>query len=817
MHGTPRGLPPAEAAELLEKHGPNVIFTPSTVTFFDILVEELREPMILLLLAVGVLYSVLGNAQDALTIFSVILLLALAEVQNEYRAKKAVQRLSEIASPLARIVRNGEIVSIEATGVVPADVLVFSSGTKVPADARVLSAIGLEIDESSITGESYPAAKAEGDEVSAGTVVVSGEGFAEVTATGRATRLGALAEGLKTVRPPKTPLQKAMKELSAKLVWVAVFFSVAIPLIGLVRGQSLKDMILVGLSLSFATIPEEMPIIITMVLGLGSYRLSKKAFLVKRLAAAESMGAVNVIVTDKTGTLTESRMTLTSISSSLPDAGAVGVALGALSEVDATPVDVALRARAAEIGVPLDARQVVRKRELGDGSKTRAVLRDDGTLTLSGAPEQVFAMCASVPGEIRDRMETDAANGVRLIAVARAIVPQGSRDADWMLLQRELEFVALLGFTDPARAEVPGAIAEAARAGVRTIMVTGDHPATAVAIARQVGILGGDEDADGLVVTGDALDRMSDDALLDAVTTARVFARTTPDHKYRIVEALQRSGLHVAVTGDGINDALAIKAADVGIAMGIRGTDVAKEAADVILADDNYATITNAIFEGRTFYDNLRKGVKYYLSVKVALIAVFLLPAVFGVPMPFSPVQIILLELFMDLAASAGFVGEPAEPDIHVRRPETMKTDILDAPQRRDLFLKGFFLFAAVTGAYVYAGAMGMTVAAQQSLSFAAWMIGHVALAFVSRSDREPLARVGIFSNSIVNLWALATALFLAVGLYVPAIGTHIRLVPVPLGTLLTMALVEVGWMSLLELRKRPRTQARESVPGTGR
>ncbi|MCE5203014.1 MAG: cation-transporting P-type ATPase [Actinomycetia bacterium] len=798
MDDRPEGLTSAEAARRLAESGPNIIFAPSHVTFLDILWEEVREPMIVLLLVVGVLYSILGKPTDAITIFVIILLLTLAEVQNEYRAKRSIDRLSAMASPQAAVVRDGRVTHIDAVDVVVGDTLVLAAGTKIAADATVSQALGLQIDESALTGESLPVEKSTGESVYADTIVLAGSATAQVTATAGQTKIGELAEGLKTVKPPKTPLQKAMKELSGKLVWVAVGFSIVIPLIGVLRGKPLNEMILTGLSLSFATIPEEMPIIVTMVLGLGSYRLSKQNFLVKRLQAAETMGAVDVIVTDKTGTLTESKMTLSRIYPATDEREAITAAMGAISPVDATFIDMAIRRRAEQMGIGLDPRQILRRRELGEGEKTKAVLRNDGSLYVSGAPEEVLEKCAAVPAEVRDALLRDAADARRLVAVATGRVGEGERDAKWETLERDLEFAGLLSFEDPPRKEVPTAIAAMSRAGVRTIMVTGDHPATASAIAREVGIGQGD----GEVITGPELDEKSDSELDGIVGRVQVFARTTPQHKYRIVEALQRRGLKVAVTGDGINDSLAIKGADIGIAMGIRGTDVAKDVADAIVADDNYATITTAIFEGRVFYDNLRKGVKYYLSVKLALIAVFLLPALFGLPLPFSPVQIILLELFMDLAASAGFVAEPAEPDIHTRGPEKVTRRILDGPQLRDIALKGFFLFAAVMAAYYWAGAQGWSEIQRSSLAFTAWMIGHVALAFVSRSDRQPLARVGVFANKVVSLWALATAVFICVALYVPAISAQLKLVWLPPSTVGVVALLTIMWMSLLEVRK---------------
>jgi len=813
------GLTSAEASRRLLATGPNIIFKPSPIRFLDILWEEVREPMILLLLVVGVLYSLLGRPADAITIFVVILLLILAEVQSEFRAKRAVRRLSEIASPKAAVMRDGAVRRIEAAEVVPEDSLVLSTGTRIAADATVVTTVGLQVDESAITGESYPADKSPGDAVYASTVVVSGEALARVTTTGASTKIGALAQELKTVKPPRTPLQQMMRDLSGKLVWVAVFFSTVIPIIGAIRGEPLGTMVLTGLSLAFATIPEELPIIITMVLGIGSYRLSKQNFLVKRLAAAETMGAVSVIVTDKTGTLTEGRMKLTAVHTTHSEREAVADAMGAVSPLDDTPVDVAIRARAAELEIPADTRAIMRERELGVGSKTKAVLRDDA-LYVSGAPEEVFARCAHVPHDISAALETEAAQGNREVAVAmRRIGPTSAagdaQNAPWDHLERDMELVALLSFSDPPRPEVPQAIAQMKVAGVRTIMVTGDHPATAAAIAREVGIL--DDAASGArllgvgsnaaVATGTELDSMDDALLRERVATTAVFARATPEHKYRIVDALQHRDLVVAVTGDGVNDALALKGADVGIAMGMRGTDVAREAAGAVLADDNYATIEKAVFEGRVFYDNLRKGVKYYLSVKIALIAVFLLPALLGSPLPFSPVQIILLELFMDLAASAGFVAEPAEPDIRTRPPVAKSSGVFDGPQIRDLFVKGLLLFAAIMITSAFARARGVSGSQLRTLAFSAWMVGHVALAFVSRSDRVPLSRVGLFSNRVIDAWAVASAVVLLVGIYVPAIGERINLVKVPLPWLLATAAFAIGWLSLLEAWKALRAR----------
>jgi Ca2+-transporting ATPase len=359
-----------------------------------------------------------------------------------------------------------------------------------------------------------------------------------------------------------------------------------------------------------------------------------------------------------------------------------------------------------------------------------------------------------------------------------------------------MEFNGLISFEDGVRKGVKETIADVAKAGVRTIMVTGDHPATARFIARKVGIKA------GRVLTGDDLDGMSDSALQKAVRSVSVFARTTPLHKYRIMRVLQKNGEVVAVTGDGINDVLALQGADIGIAMGIRGTDVAKDAASVVLADDNYVTIAQGIFEGRKFFDNLQKGIEYYLSVKIALVAIFLLPVLLAVPLPFAPIQIIVLELFMDLAASAGFVAEPREKDIDSRPPRDPKKHIFDSKLFANVMVKGLALFVAVMAIYFYARSLGLSTLRVQSFAFSAWMFGYIALAFISRSDREPIQKIGLLSNRVIDLWTLASVVFLLAIVYVPALNIGFDLSPIGIGQMLSIALVSVLIVCALELKK---------------
>ena len=795
-----QGLSDTKAREILAQTGPNEIFRRKKISFLGIARHEVTEPMILLLLFVGVVYSIWGGLFDAVTIFVIIALLVIAEVYNEYRAKNAIAALELIAAPGTRVIRDGRIVTVDSREVVPGDLLVLVTGTKIAADSEVVRSTNLLCDESALTGESFPVEKKSSGTLYAGTSIVSGEGTAEVLVTGTKTRLGQIAATAEEIRPPRTALQLAMKDLAGKLVYIAVFFSVAITLIGILRGQDIRTMILTGLSLSFATIPEELPIIITMVLGIGAYQLSRKKFLVKKLKAAETLGNATVIVTDKTGTITENQMKIARVYPG-NERDVLGIAYASLPEFPTSPLDHAILVRAEELGITGNSSPPVSERDFGDGRKTRAVVRSEpggDVLYLSGAPEEVFRACSDLPEDIGEQLKSETANGRRVIAVSSGRTIPGEQGEGARVQEQGLRFGGLISFEDPPRAGVRATIERAREAGIRTIMVTGDHPLTAGAIARSVGIIG----QDGNVMTGDDLDAISDPDLSTAVKSTSVFARTTPEHKYRIVKALQGNGEVVAVTGDGINDTLALRGADIGIAMGIRGTDVARDSAEVVLADDNYITITQGIFEGRKFFDNLQKGIKYYLSIKSALIAIFLLPVLFGIGLPFAPIQIILLELFMDLGASAGFVSEPPEENIYTRPPGDPKKPVFDRQMVKDIGMRGAMLFTTVMAVYLIAGAYGLDTVTTQTYAFTAWIFGHIVLAYTSRSEKELLIPKHLLENRIINIWALSAVLFLLAGIYIPVLNKAFMLMPIPLPMVAAVAVVASILIGMLELRK---------------
>lgn len=848
------GLTGEEAALRLKKYGENKLVEERKISFLGILKEEIMEPMILLLFAIGVIYSILGfttgdGFTDALTIIAIIILLVIVEVWNEYRAKRSVASLKQLAPPTALVLRNGKINEVATNELVTGDILALKMGQRIPADARLMEAYGLEVDESSLTGESFPAQK-DADKILSpetkitdqtnmvftGTVVVKGHAKALIVATGVETELGRVAGITKAAKEPKTPLQLSMKQLSKSLVWIAIFFSVLIPLLSYFRlGLSPGDAVLYGLSLAFVVIPEELPIIITMVLGVGGYALSKKGAIVKRLRAAETLGTTTVIATDKTGTLTENKMQIVNMyfdnvivaskdfkeneKSALRTAF---LASDAIKNGDAlaNPMSNAIREQLVQNGVDIQKLQQdwVLKDELSFDVKRKfaSYIYQYGNSQValsSGAPEYVLAnsnrillggeeigLTDSLRKIVYEKTVQMAQAGERLLAFAyhrmhNNLEKQGA--------EKDLVFVGILGFFDPPRKEVKDAIRTCREAGIDVVMITGDHPETARAIAQQVGIDSGN------VLTGSQISALSDQTIKMALSDTHVFARVSPEDKLRLVRLLKEKGEVVAVTGDGINDAPALKEAHIGIAMGVRGTDVAKETADMILTDDNFATIETAVKEGRKLFGNLRKGVKYYLACKLALVAIFIVPIILGIPLPFAPIQIIVLELFMDLAASATFVAEPEEVDVMRREPRSTKEKFMNKKMYQGIIMGAASLFAAVTATYLFAWYSSLLIMtpqeaeiSAQTVAFATWMFGHIFLAFNSRSERDPLTRLGLFSNKLMIVWAVTAIATVLIVVNLPGVSAALNLTSISLIYWVLIVVVAFAATFWLEIRK---------------
>ncbi len=844
-----RGLTAGDVGSRLAQSGPNRLREVEHEGFWEEYLEELREPMILLLLATGVLYSILGTLEDAVTVFAIIFTLVAFEVVNEQRAHRAIEGLRELAEPTAAVVRDGRRQEVPAESIVPGDLVLLEAGRRVPADARLVETAGLSVSEAALTGESAPVDKdpdavlpeatalaERRNLVFAGTTAARGRGTAIVTATGMSTELGRVATLAQEVEEPKTPLQIAMTDLTKYLVGVAVGFSVLVPVLGWVLAhQDPRTMILTGLSLAFVTIPEELPILITMVLALGAFRLSRRHAIAKRLRAVETLGGVTVIATDKTGTLTENRM---EVGRFFPEqARAVLLEAGVLCN-DASlddvnglgdPMEVALLRAAKAAGLDVAAirgTNPIRQEYSFDNSRKRmsVVLGQDGgaRVVVKGAPESLLLVCTQrwTASGVKPLTDPDrlliltsasalAGTGQRVLAFAEKRASEGAVPES--RVEADLTFLGLVGLADPPRPEARPSIDACRTAGVRPVMVTGDHPLTAQAVAAQIGL---DPEP---VLTGPELDTLSDDQLRERAATVSLYARTTPEHKLRIVRALRERGERIAVTGDGINDAPALAAADIGVAMGETGTDVAREAADLVLADDNFATIVEAVREGRVLFANLRKAVRYYLACKVAVVGISLLPVLLGVPIPFAPIQLIVLELFMDLAASATFVAEPPESDLMRKPPRDPHVRFMDRSMVSSIFLSASGLFLAVSAAYLATYYSGAGLAVAQTVAFVTWLLGHVFLALNLRSEQEPLLRLGVLTNRLMVIWGAAAILFALFASFTPGVQSVLRTAPLDASQwalAILLALLGTFWIEVRKWLAPTRTEAAASSSG---
>jgi len=772
------GLTESEAARRRAALGANLTAEVKREPFAKELLESFTEPLQLLLVAVGVLSAVFGELSDAIAIFVVITAVAVTETVTELRASNAIAALKKLTAPVARVRRDGATAELPAAELVPGDVLVFEAGDLVPADARVLDAAGLLVDESSLTGEAQPvgkgpAAVAEASDLAdrtsmvyAGTAVVAGEAHAVVVAIGARTELGELGRLTTTEREPATPLQRSLAELARAVLVLAVLASVGVPLVGLLAGRGFREMLLDGLTLAFATVPEELPILVTVLLAVGGRQLAKRGALLRRLRAGEALGAVSVVVTDKTGTLTENSLRLVEVVGDRKEVLCTALACQAPGgRQSREPLERELARAAAESGLSWGAEPLAANPFDSETKVLSRVWQVDGEVLVaaSGAPEAVLARCVLAERQRQDwlrQVEELSRRGLRVIAFARRSLP--NPPAGVSEAERDLSPVGLAGFADPIRPGVKDAVAELARAGVATLVVTGDHPSTAAAIARDAGLAEGD-----ILTGGAALAGLDDVALTARLRHATVVARATPADKLRLVRLLQGRGEVVAVTGDGVNDAPALAAADVGIAMGRRGSDLAREAAGVVLTDDAYPTVAAAVAKGRNIGSQLRRAVAFYLGAKLALVTVMLVPLLLGRDAPFTPASIVLLELFMDLGASVAFVAEPSAPGTMDRPPRRADARFLDRTELATIGLVGLALTVAVLPPFLLLHPLGHARAA----AVLAWLAGHALIAWALRAQprlawtRNPAFPVWAASAAVVGLVVTLTPLGHAVHL----------------------------------------------------
>ena len=763
------GLNPEEAARRLAEHGPNLLPGGAPKSLFAIVVGVVIEPMFLMLLVAGGLYLALGDRAEAGFLLSFVFVVIGITLTQERKTQRALESLRDLSAPRALVIRGGQEIRIPGRDVVVGDLLVLHEGDRIAADAVLLDG-HLDVDESLLSGEPVPVTKLPGKDrdLFASTVVTKGVGTAKVSAIGVATAVGRIGQALASTTEAVSGLQLASRTLISNLTIGGLTLATAYCLLSwLWDGRAFLESVLSGIALTMAILPEEIPVILTVFLALGAWRISKHKVLTRRVPALEALGAISVLAVDKTGTLTQNRMLVAELAAAgevFRDEGADDLPelFHELTEFAmlATPIDPfdPMEKAIQSFGLRwLTGTEHVHAEwapefEYGLSSDILAMTRvfhgslmAQHLLATKGAPEAVIDLCHLAPAEcdvILRQVETMAERGLRVLAVARGNwqgtqPPKSQHDFDF-------HFLGLVGFVDPPRPEVPAAIAECRAAGVRILMLTGDHPATALAIARQVGLSERPE-----VITGSEIDMLSDELLRERLQRIDLCARLQPVQKLRLVQVLRQGGEVVAMTGDGVNDAPALKAADVGIAMGERGTDVAREAAALVLLDDSFASIVAAIRQGRRIYDNITKATRFVFAVHVPIIALALVPAMLHWPVLLMPVHIVLLELLIDPACSIVFEAEPEAADIMTRPPRAPSESPFASINLRYAVIQGLGFACVLLLGYFQQLSRDASAVQSRTAVFTALVLG---LFLLTLANRDPSHSV-LASMTARNPW----------------------------------------------------------------
>jgi len=823
------GLTADQAARQLAADGPNELPSARPRTVFDIALEVVREPMLLLLIATGIVYVLLGDLPEALALLAAIGLVVGISLYQAQKTERALQALRDLSSPRALVVRDGRAVRIAGRDVVRGDRVILREGDRVPADGVVVETSTLMVDESLLTGESVPVEKTVNERedipdsrsnVYSGTLAVRGAGVAQVTATGIRTELGRIGATLSSVEVGQTSLQIEVRRIVRFLVIAGLIVCGVVAVADGINRHQWLDGLLAGLTVAISLVPEEFPVVLTVFLALGAWRISRNRVLTRRVPTIETLGAATVLCVDKTGTLTLNRMSVTVIA-----AGQHALDVGANTQTLASPhrevLETAILASRRDpfdpmerafanlgnqsgIAIPHDGWTFIREYPLTERLlAVTQVWETSGSagciVATKGAPETIARLCRldeARTQELLGHVSMMAARGLRVLGVARCRyvsrgLPESPFDFPFTLL-------GLVGLQDPVRPGVPDAIAECRSAGIRVVMITGDHAATAVNIAHQIGL-----DNSDTYLTGADVSAMGDDELSRRVADVNVFARVVPEQKLRLVSALKARGEVVAMTGDGVNDAPALKAAHIGIAMGERGTDVAREAASLVLLDDDFTSIVGAVRVGRRIYANISKAMSYVLAVHVPIAGVSMIPVLLGGPMMLMPLHIILLELVIDPACSVAFEMEPAESDVMRRPPRD--------PRQR-LFTRLFVLRSLTQGAgataatlAVYVGALryGLSEADVRTLTFTTLILTNLALIVTNRSLTRSVVEQWRAPNRMLAVLAAVALVLITAVLFVPVLRDLFRMAIPHTDDLLIVAAAGLASLMWMEIVKR--------------
>jgi len=870
---SPEGLSVEEAKKRLEQYGPNELIAAKKISPIKIFLEQFKDVLVIILIIATVVSMLIGEILDATVIMAIVFACVLLGFTQEYRAEKALEALKRLAAPTAKVLRNGKIVEILAKEVVPGDIILIEAGDRIPADARLIEAVDLQVDEAVLTGESIPVPKNieplseakipvsdRKNMVFMGTHTTYGRGKAVVTATGMNTEFGKIASMLQYVEEEKTPLQERLEHVGKWLGILSLVVCFAVAILGILRGYTLLEMFIWGVSLAVAAVPEALPAVVTISLAVGVQRMVKRNAIVRKLYAVETLGCVNVICSDKTGTITKNEMTVREIyvngkvikvtgsgfdikgefydgnrkiDPKITDGVSLVLRIGALcnnAQLEAKsektvlvgdPTEVALLVSAVKAGINLEElnKTYPRIRELPfDSIRKRMTTihvtpQGEKVAYVKGAPEVILQLCSHIysNGEVEKLTEEKrkqlleivkqmASRALRVLAMAYKKLDK-VEEYTTEIIEKDLVFVGLQGMIDPPREEVIPAMKLCKEAGIKVVMITGDHKLTAVAVAKEIGLL--EESSENKhVLTGVELNAISDAELEKIVDDVSVYARVSPEHKVRIVNALKKRGYVVAMTGDGVNDAPAVKRADVGIAMGIKGTDVTKEASEMILADDNFATIVAAVEEGRGIYDNIKKYLMYLLSCNVGEILLMFVASLIGLPLPLLAIHILLINLTTDGLPAIALSIDPPDPDIMKRPPRDPKESVF-TPRIKGIIGLGGSLMATIgipLFTWTYLRTSNLLYA--QTMVFFWMTLFEMFRAFPCRSERKTSLELGFTANKYLLYGIFSSILITLLIIYIPALQPIFKTIPLKITDLLIAASLSVTSLIVIDLGK---------------